>query len=64
MKKLSPSQIRMLRSIREHGSPTYGLRGRSAHGGAEGTLASLRRRGLVTSDCQLTTEGERALAED
>jgi hypothetical protein len=50
----------MLRNIAEGRQATYGLTGRSAHGGASGTLAALHRHGLLI-DGQLTPAGRQAL---
>ena len=45
--RLSDAQLLMLLSVAAGRSYTAHLSGRSAHGGATGTLASLVRRGLV-----------------
>lgn len=58
-KKLSDSQIRALRSARDHGNPTYHLRGASEWGGWNGTRLALMRAGLLTESGYLTTEGEK-----
>ncbi len=60
----TPAQRRMLESVRDYGEPLAHLHGRSAHGGASGTLAVLRRRGWVTrgvAPMTLTPAGETAL---
>lgn len=59
--KLSPSQLRMLRNIADGKAPTDGISGRSAHGGAAATFASLHRHGLV-SGMNVTAAGRQALA--
>ncbi len=62
MKPLSHAAFAMMRSIREHSDPTFGLVGMSAYGGAHQTLRSLRRRGLVQKGTyRLTKDGDTAL---
>jgi hypothetical protein len=46
-RKLTPSQVRMLRSAHESGTLLDGVFGQSAHGGADGTRRSLLRRKLI-----------------
>ena len=57
--KLSPAQMRMLRSLERTGDPFWHLSGRSEHGGGVGTHASLWRRGLI--DKNGLTEAGRVL---
>lgn len=60
--KLTPGQAAMLRNERDGKSWTYGLSGRSAHGGAVWTMRTLTRRGLLTREgAGLTALGEAAL---
>lgn len=66
--RLSNAQMRMLRRIHEHGDPWRGLKGRSQHGGAVGTIASLERMNLIAVDGgassvmrRLTIDGNAAL---
>lgn len=62
--RLSAAQRAMLERIAKHGEPLRGLRGRSQHGGAAGTLASLYRRGLVVGRRPSpTADGRAALVE-
>jgi hypothetical protein len=56
LEKLTPAMWRMLFDIRDHDDPGYSLRGMSAHGGASGTSAALRKRGLMIGD-KLTALG-------
>lgn len=58
--KLSHAQRRMLEGALA-GDPGRGIRGRSAHGGADGTRVSLIRLGLLTQDLKLTIAGHDAL---
>jgi hypothetical protein len=48
--KLSDAQFRMLEDVVDLGDPWHRVRGRSAHGGAQGTLAFLLRRRLIKYD--------------
>lgn len=60
--KLTEAQVRMMRAIRDHHDATHGLRGRSEHGAASGTLSALVRRGLVHDGSRLTDAGRAVLA--
>lgn len=63
-KKLSPSQLSMLESVRDTGDPWARIFGQAAHGGAAGTIASLQKRALLKHDgtkWALTPEGTAAL---
>lgn len=60
--KLTGPQLSMLVNIWRGRSPTYGLYGRSAYGGAAGTLNSLITRGLVDASNQITIEGATVVA--
>jgi hypothetical protein len=57
---LSPAMLDMLRNLAAGKSPTAGLTGRSAMGGASGTLTALHRRGLL-KDMVVTAAGHEAL---
>ena len=60
--KPSAAAIAMLRNMATPGlSPTAGLRGRSAHGGAAGTWLALYRHGLRDEN-GITAEGYAAIA--
>jgi hypothetical protein len=66
--RLSPAQRRALESVRDHGDPLHHVHGAAAHGGASGTIASLRRAGAVDlggseeqGEWRLTAIGRRAL---
>lgn len=41
---------------------SYGLYGSSAHGGDHGTMVSLRNRGLISADGQLTEAGQQMIS--
>ena len=62
-RQLSAAQVAVLKNLAVGRDPKHGLVGRSEHGGAEGTLASLCRRGLATGGAQhaITTAGHEAL---
>jgi hypothetical protein len=60
-KPLTASQTRMLQDARTHRDPFYSRSGRSQHGGANGTIWSLRRQGLLATDGSITAVGEMAL---
>lgn len=62
-KKLTPAMIAMLRSASAGLPLTAGLRGRSAHGGAELTRVALISRGLLDRNCAITVDGYGELAE-
>lgn len=62
MVKLSNAQRRMLDNINRGASPTAHCKTRSDHGGADGTLRSLVRRGLLTREHALTDAGRDAIA--
>lgn len=49
MKSLSPTMYRMLENAAACCDLKHGLRGRSEHGGANGTIYALLRRGLIIS---------------
>lgn len=57
----SPAMIVMLENVATGLPTTAGLRGRSEHGGATQTEASLRRRGLLDQK-GVTAEGYAAIA--
>jgi hypothetical protein len=61
--KLSPAMIAMLKSLAQGKPYDHHLSGMSARGGADGTLHSLSRRGLVEFDhgWKITDEGSAAL---
>jgi len=61
LEKLTPAMWRMLFDLRDHGDSGYSLKGMSAYGGATGTSAALRRRGLMSSN-QLSDSGRAACA--
>lgn len=62
--KLSIPQYGMLSKIARGRGPFNGLSGAAAHGGAQGTLASLHRRGLIDADNQITPAGRAALRRE
>jgi hypothetical protein len=49
-RKLSEPQLRMLVGIETFGDPWHYVHGAAAHGGASGTLNSLKRGGLIVFD--------------
>lgn len=57
----TPAMRRMLMNIAVGRSPTFGLIGRSAHGGATWTIAALVKRGYITAhgDFALTESGRK-----
>ena len=55
--KLTPSQRNWLKALSKGRDPMAQLHGRSAHGGATGTWASLYRRGLIDLRGFITTKG-------
>lgn len=61
--KLTNTQVRILSNLKNGRDPTYGCHGMSQHGGWDRSLASLRRKKLVswTGGYKLTEEGEIAL---
>lgn len=59
--KLTQAQAAMLRNALDGRSLFYGLRGASAHGGANGTVVNLLRRGLIKRDGGITETGRAAL---
>lgn len=58
VRELSEAAHRMLRDIAAGNGATGSLSGMSAHGGAVLTLTALCVRGLVTSDGEMTPEGQ------
>ncbi len=58
---LTVAQQLMLKSAAIHGDPMAHLHGRSAHGGATRTMWTLRRRGLLDDEDQITSTGRAAL---
>jgi hypothetical protein len=65
-RKLSRTQIKMLKNVRDGLSYDAHCRGRSEHGGADGTWRSLVRRGLLAwqpSNFVITAAGRAALQE-
>lgn len=60
--KISSAMIAILKSASAGMPLTTGLRGRSAHGAAEGTRIALVRRGMLDRD-GITAAGHGALAE-
>lgn len=60
---LSPKMQAALRNISAGRSSNFGLLGMSAHGGHEGTIAALQRRGLIEGRDKLTDAGRQAVAE-
>lgn len=61
MKNLTPAQILWLKAIAEGRHPSDHLHGRSAHGGATRTRASLTRQGYVDQEGNITQAGREAL---
>lgn len=61
--KLTEAQRKALVSARDHGDPTYHLRGRSAYGGFDGTWRVLVRNGLLTESSAITEAGRNALRD-
>lgn len=59
--RLSRTQIRMLRNVRDGRRPWTGAWGMSERGGASGTIASLTRRGLLRFTHPGTEPGTRCL---
>lgn len=59
--RLSNSQWNWLVDLEAGRNPVLSLRGRSEHGGASGTRASLFRQGLVNADGGITDAGREAL---
>lgn len=55
--KLSRTQIRWITTLFVGGDPYSKLRGQAEHGGANGTLYSLRKRGFLDVDGKLTDAG-------
>lgn len=45
--RLTPAQLRALRGLRDHDDAAWGLRTMQQYGGLVGTMAALRRRGLI-----------------
>lgn len=61
---MSPAQLHMLLNIRDYADPWRGISGRSAHGGATGTMFVLKRKGLIYHTGMawvLTDAGKQAL---
>ncbi|MEI2742746.1 MAG: hypothetical protein V9G63_09995 [Candidatus Competibacter sp.] len=63
MKRLSPTMYRMLENAAACCDLKRGLRGRSEHGGANGTIGALLRRGLIISRHGGITDAGRAALE-
>lgn len=61
--KLTPAQRAALVSARDHGNPTYHLRGRAQHGGFSGTRLSLYRAGMLDAESEITDLGREAITE-
>ncbi|MCC1496841.1 hypothetical protein [Alcanivorax sp. 1008] len=60
--RLSATQFAMLAKAAAGADLYAGIHGRSAHGGATGTLSSLQRRGLLCG-IEITELGRKVLAE-
>jgi hypothetical protein len=61
VKPLSIAQRRVMRNLLAGRSASAGVEGMSGYGGLQGTLMSLRRRGLLDDDNELTPAGLVAL---
>jgi hypothetical protein len=59
--KLTPTQLQILRNIRDFDDPFKGFSGMAASGGAMRSLQSLFRKGLVEGYEQLSEAGRAAL---
>lgn len=64
MKALSNAQHRALRDARDHGDPTWGLRGQSAHGGWRSTRLVLVQAGFLDRESNITELGLWRIAID
>ena len=60
-KKLSEAQRRVLENLSAGRTSDHHCRTRSDHGGLVGTVLSLRRRGLIGGDGEITDAGRDAL---
>lgn len=60
--QLSPAMRKMLANLAQGKPIGIHLKTRSEHGGAEGTIAALIRRGLITPKYELTAFGRRVIS--
>jgi len=60
--RLSTTQLAMLAKAAAGTDLYAGIHGRSAHGGADGTLSSLQRRGLLCG-IEITEQGRKVLED-
>jgi len=60
---ISPKMLAAMRNIAAGRASNHGLFGMSAHGGHEGTIQALQRRGFIEGRDRLTAEGRAALEE-
>jgi DNA-binding MarR family transcriptional regulator len=60
--KLTPTQLQILRNIRDHGDAFRGFSGMAAYGGVTRSLMSLAQKGLVDGyEATMTDAGREAL---